>query len=130
MTQASTLSPMPERAGRPGPKYRQIAEDLRTAMLNGRYEVGDRLPTKAELQETWGVALNTVDRAYEELRREGLVRTEHGAGTFVAKKPAAPGEPSPEFTKIMQRLDEIEAQIRRQTERIDELERQQRPRGQ
>lgn len=120
---------MPERAGRPGPKYRQIAEDLRAAMLDGRYEIGGRLPTKAELQETWGVALNTVDRAYEELRQEGLVRTEHGAGTFVVKKPTAPGEPSPEFTKIMQRLDDMEAQIRRQTERIDELE-QQRLRGQ
>lgn len=98
-------------------------------MLDGRYGVGDRLPTKAELQQTWDVALNTVDRAYEELRREGLVRTEQGAGTFVVKKPVPPGEPSPEFTKIMQRLDEMDAEIRRQAERIDELE-QQRLRGQ
>lgn len=100
-------------------------------MLDGRYGVGDRLPTKAELQETYGVALNTIDRAYEELRREGLVRSEQGAGTFVVRKPAAPGEPSPEFTKIMERLDGMEAEIRRQTDRIAELEReQQRLRGQ
>lgn len=100
-------------------------------MLDGRYEVGDRLPTKAELQQAWDVALNTVDRAYEELRREGLVRTEQGAGTFVVKKPSLAGEPSPEFTRVMQRLDEMEAEFRRQAERIDELERQQqRLRGQ
>lgn len=127
---------MHERAERTGPKYRQIAGDLRAAMLDGRYEVGSRLPTKAELQEAWGVALNTVDRAYEELRREGLVRTEQGAGTFMVRMPAPPGEPSAEFTQIMQRLDELETRIRRQAERIGEIERagetarQHRPRGQ
>lgn len=119
---------MPARPGRPGPKYRQIADDLRAGITAGRYEVGGRLPTKAELQETWDVALNTVDRAYEELRREGLVRSEQGAGTFVARKPE-PAGPSPEFTKIMERLDAMETEIRRQAERIDELE-QQRLRGQ
>lgn len=121
---------MRARPGRPGPKYRQIASDLRAGILDGRFEVGGRLPTKAELQQAWGVALNTVDRAYEELRREGLVRSEQGAGTFVVRRPEPPG-PSPEFTEIMARLDAMEAEIRRQAARIDEIERtRQHPFGQ
>src|SRR6266704_3074569 len=99
---------MPDSPGRPGPKYRVIADDLISAIGAGEYQVGDRLPTKAELQERYGVALNTVDRAMEELRRAGLVRTEQGAGTFVTAAP----EPSAEYLDVMRQLDDLAEQVR------------------
>lgn len=108
---------MSDRPGRPGPKYRQVSDDLRAQIVSGALPVGDRIPSKAELQKTHDVALNTVDRALEELRREGLIRSEQGAGTFVLKKPGG-GEASPEFLslaaefrKLSERMEAVEAHL-------------------
>ena len=114
----------------PTPAYKQIAGDLRERMSAGEYAPGDRLPSNRALSGRYGVASETIRAALDDLRGEGLIASQSTRGTYVVRKPAPPGEPSPEFTKIMQRLDEMEAQIRRQTERIDELEQQQRLRGQ
>lgn len=112
--------------GQGQPKYLAIADDLRARIESGEYPPGSQLPTHAVLTERYDVALNTVRDALGELRRLGLAETFQGSGTFVR----APGhEPSPEFTQIMGRLDGMEAEIRRLTGRIGELE-QQHPHGQ
>lgn len=121
--------PVPDYAD-PTPAYKQIAGDLRSRIESGDYAPGDRLPSNRALSDQYGVAAETIRAALDELRGEVLVATQSTRGTYVIRKPAPPGEPSPEFTKIMQRLDEIEAEIRRQAERMDEFERQQRLRGQ
>lgn len=120
--------PVPDFAD-PTPVYKQIAGDLRDRMNTGEYAPGDRLPSYRALSERYGVASETIRAALDDLRSEGLIASQSTRGTYVVNKPSASG-PSPEFTKIMQRLDDMEAQIRRQTERIDELEQQQRLRGQ
>lgn len=119
--------PVPDFAD-PTPAYKQIAGDLRDRMSAGEYAPGDRLPSFRALSERYGVASETIRAALDDLRGEGLIASQSTRGTYMVNKPAA-GGPSPEFAKVMQRLDEMEAQIRRQTERIDELE-QQRLRGQ
>ena len=95
------------------PKYRQIADDLRARMESGEYPPGSRLPSKDEMMRVYGVALNTLNHALEELRQLGLAETVHGVGTF-ARKPAQ-AEPSAEFR-------ELAAQIRRLGERMDAAE--------
>jgi len=121
--------PVPDFAD-PTPAYKQIAGDLRDRMSAGEYAPGDRLPSYRALTERYGVASETIRAALDDLRGEGLIASQSTRGTYVVRKPTEHGEPSPEFMKIMQRLDEMEAQIRRQTERMDELEQQQRLRGQ
>jgi DNA-binding GntR family transcriptional regulator len=98
-------------------------------MSAGEYAPGDRLPSNRALTGRYGVASETIRAALDDLRGEGLIASQSTRGTYVVRKPAAAGGPSPEFMQIMQRLDEMEAQVRRQNERIDELE-QQRQRGQ
>ena len=117
---------MARETGRTEPKFRQIASDLRARIEAGEFPDG-RLPGKETLKATYRVAVNTVDRALEVLRSEGRIESVQGSGTFIRD----PGEPerSPEFTKIMDRLDGMETEIRRQAGRIAELE-QQRLRGQ
>lgn len=73
---------MAQRSGTSGPKYRQIASDLRARIERGEYPPGSQLPTKAELMARHHVALNTVERAIEELRRAGIVETVQGSGMF------------------------------------------------
>ena len=114
--------------GQGRPKYLAIADDLRAKIESGEYAPGSQLPTHAVLMERYDVALGTVRDALGELRRLGLAETFQGSGTFV--RALGEREPSPEFMKIMERLDGMDAEIRRQAERIAELEQQQRPHGQ
>lgn len=98
---------MARQAGPAGPKYRQIAEDLRAQIASGEYPPGSRLPTKAELMERHHVAVNTVERAIEELRQAGLVETAQGAGMFVREPPSG-SAPSP--SAMEKRVEELESE--------------------
>ncbi len=65
------------------PRYRQIADELRHAILEGVYAAGDKLPTEPELQERYDVSRNTIRLALRELSAAGLIETAGRRGTFV-----------------------------------------------
>ncbi|MGH3567051.1 MAG: GntR family transcriptional regulator [Pseudonocardia sp.] len=67
----------------PTSTYRQIAEDLRAAMLRGDYQPGDTIPKRADLMGTYGVSTTTVRQAISLLRAEGLVVPIRRRGTVV-----------------------------------------------
>jgi len=62
----------------------QLADQIRVAVADGRLGEGDRLPSVRELAERAGVNVNTVRAVYARLEADGIVRSEHGRGTFVA----------------------------------------------
>ncbi|HXF63540.1 MAG TPA: GntR family transcriptional regulator, partial [Caldilineaceae bacterium] len=64
-------------------RYLTIADKLRHAILDGTLPAGARLPGQRELAEQHHTALMTVRQALALLEAEGLVRFEHGVGTFV-----------------------------------------------
>jgi GntR family transcriptional regulator len=63
----------------------QLAWKLRTAIATGLLQPGERLPAVRELAGTAGVNVNTVRSVYARLEEQGLVDSEHGRGTFVAR---------------------------------------------
>jgi GntR family transcriptional regulator len=65
----------------------QLAARIREAVQQGTLGTGDRLPSVRELAEAAGVNVNTARAVYARLESEGLVRSEHGRGTFVAAAP-------------------------------------------
>ncbi|HHW82223.1 MAG TPA: GntR family transcriptional regulator [Actinomycetales bacterium] len=65
----------------------RTAQHLRAAISAGDYTAGGRLPTEFELAKQMGVSRSTVRAALQELAVHGLVRTEHGVGTFVVEQP-------------------------------------------
>jgi GntR family transcriptional regulator len=67
--------------------FRQIADQLRAAIQNGRLNEGERLPSEAQLIDHYGVARMTVRNALQLLEIEGLTRAEHGRGVYVRKRP-------------------------------------------
>ncbi|HJZ36089.1 MAG TPA: GntR family transcriptional regulator [Solirubrobacterales bacterium] len=67
--------------------YRQVADDLVARAADGKLAPGERLPPEAQLAEAYGVNRLTIRRALEDLARAGVVRTEHGVGTFVSRPP-------------------------------------------
>jgi GntR family transcriptional regulator len=69
------------------PVFKQIADHLRAAIQSGELEPGERMPSEQVLIDAHGVARGTIRQAMNLLRSEGLVRTEHGRGSFVRDRP-------------------------------------------
>jgi GntR family transcriptional regulator len=68
------------------PVYRQIIDQVKSAIATGAIGPGDRLPTVRQLAVDLSINPNTVSRAYTELELTGLVETHMGSGTFVGQK--------------------------------------------
>ncbi len=67
------------------PRFRQLYEGLRHAILAGQFAPGTKLPSTRTVAEHLGVSRNTVYLAFEHLRSEGYVEGRQGAGTYVAR---------------------------------------------
>lgn len=67
------------------PTYLQIVQQVQQALLMGRLQVGDKLPTAREVVASTAINPNTVLKAYRELERDGLVQPRVGAGTFITR---------------------------------------------
>jgi GntR family transcriptional repressor for pyruvate dehydrogenase complex len=65
--------------------YEQVAEQIGELILSRRLEVGERLPSEAELGELFGVSRTVVREGIKVLADKGLVHPEPGRGTFVSK---------------------------------------------
>ncbi len=68
------------------PIYRQIIDQVKSAIATGALGPGDRLPTVRQLSVDLSVNPNTVSRAYTELELTGLVETHMGSGTFIGDR--------------------------------------------
>src|SRR5580704_18803895 len=71
------------------PIYLQIAEEIRAAVAAGIYRPGEVLPSLRAMAVEIQVNPNTVQRAYDELEREGLIYSQRGRGLFVCEKGTA-----------------------------------------
>jgi GntR family transcriptional regulator len=68
------------------PIYKQIADQVRLGVANGKLAVEDQLPSVRTLAEELVLNPNTVARAYADLGREGLIESRSGRGVFVIRK--------------------------------------------
>ena len=66
------------------PLYRQIAEQIKTQISNGRLPANTQLPTVRGLARSLGVTRLTVQNAYAELQADGWIEATVGRGTFVS----------------------------------------------
>jgi DNA-binding GntR family transcriptional regulator len=109
----------------PRPPYVQVADDLRRAIEEGEYQVGQRLPAGRTLAKQYQVGLNTAQRAVDLLKSDGLVVSYPARGVFVSSREAQPrtdGQPSAEFVEIMRQIDHLKAGLRDVQRRLGPLE--------
>ncbi len=66
------------------PRYKQLYDQVRTAVLAGQLRQGARIPASRALAKHLAVSRNTVLEALDQLLAEGYLESKHGAGTFVA----------------------------------------------
>ncbi|WP_336775088.1 GntR family transcriptional regulator [Paenibacillus sp. MMO-58] len=72
-----------KRAGDNLPIYQQIKDDLKTRIICEVYKHGQQLPSIRELSVLYECSAITSRKVYEELEKEGFIRTTPGRGTFV-----------------------------------------------
>lgn len=65
------------------PIYIQIMEQFKLRILSGEYPPGSRAPTVRELADRAKVNPNTMQKAYTELEREGMVYTQRTSGRYI-----------------------------------------------
>ena len=60
-------------------------DTLKRRIITGRYLPGEKLPSVRELAAEAGINPNTVQRAFSELEREGLIYTQRATGKYVTE---------------------------------------------
>ena len=66
------------------PIYEQIKEGLRRLVITGAIATDEKLPSVRELASELAINPNTIQRAYMELEKLGLIYPVKGRGNFVA----------------------------------------------
>ncbi len=67
------------------PIYSQLVSQIKLAIVSGIYLPGERLASVRELAMEAGVNPNTMQRALQELEREGMVYSQRTSGRFVTE---------------------------------------------
>jgi GntR family transcriptional regulator len=65
------------------PIYVQLRDQILALIGRGLLKPGARIPTMREVAVQLKIDLNTVQRAYAELERDGVLSKQRGVGTFV-----------------------------------------------
>jgi len=84
------------------PLYLEIKNSIASAIRAGQLRPGDRVPSEAELVESFGVSRMTANRALREMQAAGLLVHEAGKGSFVA-----PLRPIGQMIEIRNIADEV-----------------------
>ena len=66
------------------PIYEQICMQVKNLIMNGTLSAGEALPSMRVLAKDLHISVITVQRAYEDLTRDGFIETVSGKGSFVA----------------------------------------------
>lgn len=104
----------------------QVIEQIRNAVRQGEWPVGERIPTEAALAATLGVGRNTVREAVRAMSHSGLLEVRQGDGTYVRATSEVSGAIrrlcGTELREVLQvrRMLEVEGARLAATERTDD----------
>ena len=68
------------------PIYRQVVDQIRSAIGSGSLAVGDPLPSVRALATELIVNPNTIAKAYSALVNDGVIESQRGRGYFVIQR--------------------------------------------
>lgn len=76
------------------PIYQQLRDRIVEAIADGRLTEGSQLPSTRQLATDFGINFHTVNKAYDLLRQQGLLRLNRKTGAVVHRDPKS-GPPAP-----------------------------------
>ena len=66
------------------PIYEQITTQIKAMIMSGELQAGESIPSMRALAKSIHVSVITVQKAYEDLQRDGFIETTVGRGSFVS----------------------------------------------
>ncbi|MBD5143215.1 MAG: GntR family transcriptional regulator [Oscillospiraceae bacterium] len=66
------------------PIYEQITSQIKAMVMSGQLQQGDAIPSMRGLAKSLHISVITVQRAYEDLQRDGFIETTVGRGSFIS----------------------------------------------
>ncbi|WP_298763456.1 GntR family transcriptional regulator [uncultured Polaribacter sp.] len=67
------------------PKYMQIIDSIINNITTGNIKIGDKIPSINKLSKDFYLSRDTVERAYSVLKKQKVLVSVHGKGTYVAQ---------------------------------------------
>ena len=80
------------------PLYQQLRDRVVEGLAERQLRAGDPLPATRQLASDLGINFHTVNKAYDLLRREQLLRLSRKSGAVVLRDPCT-GPPEPGFAE-------------------------------
>ncbi len=96
----------------PDPARKQIADQIRSAIVENLLMPGDELPSVRRLAIDLGVHFNTVAESYRLLSAEGWLDISHGKGAKVLRRTATSLPDDSEREEFRQRIRHLVAEMR------------------
>lgn len=98
--------------------YEQIIDNIKNLVLAGELSADDKLPSVRSLAKELGINPNTIQKAYSELERQGIIVTLPGRGSMIlTDKNSLRGE---QLDSLTEKLSSIAAEM--QTAGVSEEE--------
>lgn len=66
------------------PLYMQIVEQTKLAIASGLFRDGDKFPSVRDLSRELLINQTTVSKAFKELSKQGIIKTQPGIGTVIS----------------------------------------------
>lgn len=66
------------------PIYEQITSQIKAMIMSGELQTGDLIPSMRALAKSLHISVITVQKAYEDLQRDGFIETTVGRGSFIS----------------------------------------------
>lgn len=66
------------------PIYEQITSQFKQMIMSGELKAGKSIPSMRSLAKSLHVSVISVQRAYEDLQKDGFIETTVGRGSFVS----------------------------------------------
>lgn len=85
--------------------YEQIIDNIKELILSGELEADEKLPSVRSLAKELGINPNTIQKAYTELERQGIIMTLPGRGSIIlTDKKSLAGEKVEALTEELVRI--------------------------
>ena len=66
------------------PIYEQITNQIKKMVMEGELKAGTPLPSMRSLAKSLHISVITVQRAYDDLQKDGFIETTIGRGSFIS----------------------------------------------
>ncbi len=66
------------------PIYEQITSQIKAKVMSGELQSGESIPSMRALAKSLHISVITVQKAYEDLQRDGFIETTVGRGSFIS----------------------------------------------